>query len=410
MATVYEPLCLPKLELWLQEMADYKKAKADYKKAKADYLKAGHEAKAEVEKAEAEDQEAIAKYEKARAKFEKAKEERQESSKAEWEKAKAEYKKAKTEYDKVKEEFKKAKAKIEKAKKEAEAEFEKAKAELDKAKVEYEDEDEDEDENGAYIPDDEDEPDRNMPALQVGVDIKLIFSPSTDITDTRSIRLIQFKRPIHQSKNSTSKGWAVDAHSLDIYPYFGWDNENKVRCHGNDHKANMQRFPPRKKRGPGAHKKSNQVRRDIDVRRMLGIRVGFHDYQVESGNRKFVRGLVPELKGKPLAQEGMKSSTTSVNAYIIDTPREMCRGPANALFTTYAYDLSNSKWLGGVSWGYRFSLETDEQYHLEMCGLKKRSGGSPLKGEEGETRGFWMVDAPTGRIPVPPEEDVNASP
>ena len=168
-----------------------------------------------------------------------------------------------------------ARRRLEKAKTDAEADFDKAKAKLEEAEIKHEEGDEDEVKNGEYVPGDDDVPDRFMPAAQIGVDIKLVFLPSALVADTRSIRLIQFKRPIHQSRNLTGKGWAVDATGLDIYPYFGWDNENKPKCHGNKYKAHMQRFPPRMKEGPGANKKSNQVKKDVDVRKLVGIRVRF---------------------------------------------------------------------------------------------------------------------------------------
>ena len=402
-ATVYEPFCQPRVEIWLQQVAHYRNAKRNYKEAKENYARAKHEATAETKKAEAEDQEANAKYRQACTNFGRAKKEYRRISKAEWEKAEADYGDAKREYDIVKQAVYKAKRRVEKAKTDAEADFEKAKAELEKAEVEHEEGDEDEVENGEHVVEDDDVPDRFMPALQIGVDIKLVFCPSYLSADTRSIQLIQFKRPIYQSRDLTSKGWAVDATGPDIYPYFGWDNEDKPRCHGNEHKAHMQRFPPRKKKGPGANKKSNQVKEDVDVRKLLGIRVRFPGQEVGS---RFVRGLVPAFKGQPLTQEGSKS-TKPFAAYIIDTPREMCCGPASALFATYAYDLSNGKWLGGVSWGYRLSHGIDGKLRLEVCGLRQRGSGAPLRSEEGETRKLWMaMDAPRGRVPVPPDEDV----
>lgn len=243
---------------------------------------------------------------------------------------------------------------------------------------------------------DEANEDVQAPDFLIGANIKLLFSPSNQLEDTTSIRLIQFKKPINKDKGSTEEGWAVDACGGDVFPYFGWGNDNKARYLDNEYEAKMKRHARPIKKGPGAYK--NKCNIDVDVWRL-------HDIPARSKNGLLVRGTLAELKGEKLAQEGKKFSSGSEPAFIVDTPREPCRvGNAEALFTTYAYDLTNNKWLGGVSWGYILSVGTDNKSHTKLRTLKKRSGGGPLKDEEAKTREIWKTadGAPSNRVGVPP--------
>ncbi|MCJ1465703.1 hypothetical protein MMC07_004322 [Pseudocyphellaria aurata] len=424
-ASTYKIFCATKVELWRRERANYEKAKAqeDYVKVKngveidietasADDLwkyycretnlwhlslakvseesvnilrlvvekivnekksrqiatceKKVNEAEAEIEKANADDPEAIIKDRRANGKLE------------------AEYKNKKIKHHKR---FsRKTRVRFKKAQKEAE--------DMEEEKERDQDED-----NGKEGLEQED--------MLIGVNIKLSFQPHGNTMHTRKIRLIQFKRPFCPDANSTDKGWSIDAPAGDIYPYFGWNNEDKAKCHFNEYKAKFQHCPPPQKKGPGAYKNSNQ-RSGVhyNVRELLGLT--WEQCRQGKREKRVVRGVVPELLGRPLAREGNYSSKASNPAHIIDTPREMCHGPKVALYATYAYDLDNQKWLGGVAWGYRLYREPDGRFRVETPGLRKRSGGAPLRDEEGATRSLWMKESPwgppPGRIPVPPDE------
>lgn len=135
--------------------------------------------------------------------------------------------------------------------------------------------------------------------VQVGANIKLVFTPKIDRAASQTIRLIQFKLPLNPTV------WAVDRNAAFQSPYFGIDNN------GNPLELDLSNV-----RGSDSLKKEK--------------------YRSAKG--------------------GVTTGKSTREAYLVDPPRENRNLPANAngrleaLFTAYAYDVSNGTWLGGVSW------------------------------------------------------------
>jgi hypothetical protein len=172
-------------------------------------------------------------------------------------------------------------------------------------------------------------------AIVVGANIKLLFTPSTGLASSADIRLLQFKDPI------AGATWAVDRDGQPRYPYFNWNDEGTPQAL-------------------------------VDV------------------------GNMDSLAGEALAagRGSVVQGERSEPAFLVDTPRESV--PAlplgaqrGATFTTFAYDLVNGVWLGGVSWGYTLTMRNVPSLVISDLHLRKR--GAP-PGAHPATPGTLPID------------------
>ncbi|ORY68252.1 uncharacterized protein BCR38DRAFT_422555 [Pseudomassariella vexata] len=190
-------------------------------------------------------------------------------------------------------------------------------------------------------------------AVQVGANIRLSFLADSSRKVSNNIKLIQFTYPL------TPHNWHVDRGSGAVDPYHAW--------------ADASADAP------------NTV---IDVG-------GMGDLQ------KYV-GKPAAGKGNSLGRNG------NTEAFLIDTPRELIPIPepgipGNAVYTTFAYDIQNSEWLGGVSWGYTASNQGGVgplTINVFLSDLKLRVKGAPNSADE-ELEAIKKWNADTSHAPVP---------
>lgn len=191
--------------------------------------------------------------------------------------------------------------------------------------------------------------------VQVGANIKLVFTPKIDRAASQTIRLIQFKLPLNPTV------WAVDRNAAFQSPYFGIDNN------GNPLELDLSNV-----RGSDSLKKEK--------------------YRSAKG--------------------GVTTGKSTREAYLVDPPRENRNLPANAngrleaLFTAYAYDVSNGTWLGGVSWGYAASINggvgTASLLKLSLRSKGHPPGHFPAATPTMEASAATNWNAVAGNNPVPP--------
>lgn len=190
-------------------------------------------------------------------------------------------------------------------------------------------------------------PESDDTGTQPGANIKLEFNPKGSLTDTTAIRLVQFKYPLKP------RVWSVDSGSTE--PWYGGIGTGDVKT--------LQSLP------------------------------------------NLVLGGLEQFVGSPLAQQGFVSSGGKPvkAAYIIDHPREPVGFPSVgesliATYTTFAYDVDNQKWLGGVSWGYILRGAAERKPSIQLLPLKLRANVAPLS-DEAHAAAEWKKIA--GKTPVP---------
>lgn len=188
--------------------------------------------------------------------------------------------------------------------------------------------------------------------VQVGANIKLIFTPKIDRNSSQTIRLIQFMLPLNPTV------WAVDRNAGFQSPYFGVDNDG------------------------------NPLKLDLSNAR---------------GSDSLKKEKYKSAKG------GVTQGKSAREAYLVDPARENRILPANgrleALYTAYAYDVSNGTWLGGVSWGYAASISggvgTASLLKLSLRSKSHPPGQFPAATPTMEASAATNWNA-TGNDPVPP--------
>lgn len=191
-------------------------------------------------------------------------------------------------------------------------------------------------------------------SVKIGANLRLQFTPKSTLKDTTQIRLIQYKLPI------TTPKWDID--STNKLAWFGWGDDNKPRT-------------------------ITKIDDQMDV--------------------------FKNEVGKPSTGEGKKRGAKSLTpAFLIDTVREPTNVPEagkqkQISFTTYAYDMQNKAWLGGVSWGV--VIETPAKPAgakpvARIIGMKLASQEKPGANEKAASE-FWMspdvIKNKPGRVAPP---------
>lgn len=211
----------------------------------------------------------------------------------------------------------------------------------------------------------------------VGANIELRFIPDRYNKPTGSIRLIQFKRPIKPDRVPD------DAPSFRDEP-------------GEENTTTVDRWNPRRE-GATPFRLPHPNHRPYKI-----ARVGF--------GPNIPRGTPSKLIGKALASNGSVVGLGGevAVAHTIDTPREptrLCEGEEEkAVFTVYAYDDDNKLWLGGVSWGYTFTIRGGEIIP-RLLRLSTRASGGRLHPDEDWARTRWNRECANTAEQVPPDND-----
>lgn len=223
----------------------------------------------------------------------------------------------------------------------------------------------------------------------VGANIQLEFTPSPYIESTRSIRLIQFKRPIKPDRLP------------DDAPYFAKEPTTKNTTTVDRWNVGAPNATPfRIQYSESRHKEVGTVE-DL-LGHVRGLPLEWFKREEKEGEKK-EEPIVLASSGSAVGMGGRV-----VKAHTIDTPREPTKlregEERKAVFTVYAYDDDNKVWLGGVSWGYSCTLR-GHNIIPRLHRLATRVAAGRLHPDENWARTRWNRECANTAEQVPPDNE-----